>query len=164
MWKIYYGKHPWEKMCRSQGRLRDNHQTVSDIALTLSKGEREGRSSRWKCFRLQCGSKKSLVRSLRSPWAKVIHQRRKKAYPKTPAVLSHWPGVVCGKWGLGVKGDGFQSLAWISELNSWAVGELYFPQLETWEMHSRGRIPSWPSTTYKWRMILQSKKKKRKEK
>lgn len=38
-----------------------------DAALTLSEGERKGRSSRRKCLRLPCRAKESVAKLLRSP-------------------------------------------------------------------------------------------------
>lgn len=68
----------WKTPMRENGQeLGKTQREPSDgiAALTLSEGEREGRSSRRKCLRLPWSSKESLARPLRSPWAKVTHQR-----------------------------------------------------------------------------------------
>lgn len=132
-----------------------------DAALTLSEGERKGRSSRRKCLRLPCRAKESVAKPLRSPWAKVIHQKS-ITYPRKKPVLKP---LLCSVTG---QEKPVESEAWEWRLMRFRTQQrgwwwITLPPVRDLRNDSHGHIRSWTSTTYRWRrMILQSKKRKEK--
>lgn len=114
MQEMYHGKHPWGKMGARPKR---------DWERTIWQWDRSDPKWRRKKARVLGGStldcraaprkgcevtEESLSPSCPS---EECHLPQEEVCPKFSAVLSHRPGIACGKWGLGVKGNGFQSSA-----------------------------------------------------